>query len=172
MRKSIRSKIFIPSRFNDIISKVNALCQERGFYKINKCNLAELIWKYRETFGFSIESSIEKSILKTNVSGRYVGLNRVADSNEGVIISALIPKSMILHARNLISLYRKGNQGAYVRSVRAWQIMLQIFLDAFEHLKTDEEIVNALLNICAIDTKDRSLIETHHEDNLHITNTI
>ena len=172
MSKSIRSKIFIPSRFNNIISNVNASCQERGFYKINKCNLAELIWKYREAIGFSVERSIEKSVLKTNASDRYVGLNRVADSNEGVIISALIPKDMILYARHLIDLYRKGKPGTYVRSIRAWQIMLQIFLDALEYLQTDDEIENTLLNICAIETKDHSSIKTHHDDNFHATNTV
>lgn len=136
----IRSRIFIPAKFNSLIERANEICKEREFYQIAKTEVVRIICRHQSAFKCDVYEAARAAVVANQVAARYVGLDVVAKVNEGVIISAVIPRDLNNYARSI-------NQSIGARrSVRMWQVAIKLFSQILD-ANSEEEIVNAFVSI-------------------------
>jgi hypothetical protein len=135
----LKSRIFLPKRISDAIEAANERCRELGYYIVNKSDAVRLIIKHPHLFGIEdVKDCIEAAVVHNSTRPIYVGLNMIAEQNEGVVLSAYIPRDAMNFARDV---------NAAINSrvgIRAWHIALHLFRIVMEK-KTDQEIADAFL---------------------------
>lgn len=141
----IRSKIFFPKRLSDLIERANVICAERRFYQIAKTDVVRIIYKNQFLFKCDVQEAARNAVVSNSIVQRYVGLDVIARVNDGVIITATIPREIMEFARDI----NKILSGR--RSVRAWQVVMKLFAQILEQ-NSDDDIVNAFVTVAERDT--------------------
>lgn len=142
----IRSRIFIPTKFNALIERANAICKERQLYQIAKTDVIRTIYRNPDAFKCDTREAARAAVMSNLTAPRYVGLDVVAMSNEGVTITAIIPRDLMAFAREVNKVV--GGK----RSVRAWQVALKLFAQIHE-INSDDDIVNAFVAVAERETR-------------------
>jgi hypothetical protein len=89
---------------------------------------------------------VEIAVVQNSTRAMYVGLNMMRMQNDGVVLSAYIPRDIMNYARD-VNLAIKSRFG-----IRAWHIALHFFREAMSK-KSERELVDAFVLIAKRQTE-------------------